>query len=143
MTDASTFHRSSTALVVQGLQNDVVTEGGALAASGAPAHAPRPFQNRFDGLDQDSWRVLRSDHDRRAGRGTGTGEGHYPETQAAGAAPRPARRTGPKRATGLSTGHRGKGQDRDPEHLIAVNRKSQPRIGRTPPPITHRGARSL
>ena len=43
--------------------------------------------------------------------------------------PRPARRTGPKRATGLSTGHRGKGQDRDPEHLIAVNRKSQPAWG--------------
>src|SRR6266487_6556014 len=28
MKDASTFHRSSTALVVQDLQNDVVTEGG-------------------------------------------------------------------------------------------------------------------
>jgi hypothetical protein len=56
MTDASTFHRSSTALVVQGLQNDVVTEGGAFAASGAPAHGPRPFQDRFGGLDHDSWR---------------------------------------------------------------------------------------
>jgi hypothetical protein len=38
MTDESTFHRSSTALVVQDLQIDVVTEGGAFAASGAPAH---------------------------------------------------------------------------------------------------------
>jgi hypothetical protein len=57
--------------------------------------------------------------------------------------PPPGRRTGPKRATGPSAGHRGKGQDRDPEHLIAVNRKSQPRMGRTPPPITHRGVRSL
>jgi hypothetical protein len=56
---------------------------------------------------------------------------------------RPARRTGPKRATGLSTGHWGKGQDRDPEHLIAVNRKEPARMGRTPPPITHHGARSL
>jgi len=43
--------------------------------------------------------------------------------------PRLARRTGLKRATGPSTGHRGKGQDRDPEHLIAVNRKSQPAWG--------------
>jgi hypothetical protein len=56
MTDASTFHRSSTALIVQGLQNDVVTEGGAFAASGATAHGPRPFQERFDRLDHDSWR---------------------------------------------------------------------------------------
>jgi hypothetical protein len=77
MTDASTFHRSSTALVVQDPQNDVVTEGGTFAASGAPGHAPRPFQNRFDGLDQDSWRVLRSDHDRRAGRGNGVALGRF------------------------------------------------------------------
>jgi hypothetical protein len=57
--------------------------------------------------------------------------------------PRPARRTGPKRATGLNTGHGSKGQDRDPEHLIAVNRKKPARMGRAPPPITHHGARSL
>ena len=81
--------------------------------------------------------VLRSDHDRRAGRGTGTDEEHYPGTQATAATPRPARRTGPKRATGLSTGHWGKDQDRDPEHLIAVNRKKPARMGRTPPPVTH------
>ena len=60
-------------------------------------------------------------------------------TQAAAATPRP----GSKRATGLSTGHWGIGQDRDPEHLIAVNRKEPARTGRTPPPITHHGARSL
>jgi hypothetical protein len=68
MTDASTFHRPSTALVVQDLQNDVVTEGSAFAASGAPAHAPRPFQDRFDGWIMIRGEVLRSDHDRRARR---------------------------------------------------------------------------
>lgn len=30
---------------------------------------PRPFQDRFRGLNHDPWRVLRSDHGRRAGRG--------------------------------------------------------------------------
>ena len=30
---------------------------------------PRPFQDRFGGLNHDSWRVLRCDHERRAGRG--------------------------------------------------------------------------
>ena len=35
--------------------------------------------------------VLRSDHDRRAGLGTGTGEEHYPERRPQ-APPRPARR---------------------------------------------------
>jgi hypothetical protein len=40
--------------------------------------------------------------------------------------PRPARRTGSKHATGSSTGHRCIGEGRDPEHLIAANRKSQP-----------------
>jgi hypothetical protein len=69
--------------------------------------------------------------------------GALPRTQSAAGTPRPAGRTGPKRPPGLSTGHRGKGQDRDPEHLIAVNRKEPARIERTPPPITHHGARSL
>jgi hypothetical protein len=31
--------------------------------------ATRPFQDRFRGLNHDPWRVLRSDHERRAGRG--------------------------------------------------------------------------
>ena len=31
--------------------------------------AARPFQDRFGGLNHDSWRVLRCDHERRAGRG--------------------------------------------------------------------------
>jgi hypothetical protein len=87
--------------------------------------------------------ALGSDHDRRAGRGTGTDEEHYLERRPQPPPPARAGRTGPKRATGLSTGHRGKGQDRDPEHLIAVNRKKPARMGRTPPPITHHGARSL
>ena len=56
--------------------------------------------------------------------------------------PRPARRTGPKRATGSSTGHRGKGQDRDPEHLLAVNRKGRPHRAHSASD-THHGARSL
>ena len=79
MTDASTFHRSSTALVVQGLQNDVVTEGGAFAASGAPAHAHGRSKNVLTGWITIRGGVLGSDHDRRAGRGTGTDEEHYPE----------------------------------------------------------------
>ena len=79
MTDASTFHRSSTALVVQGLQNDVVTEGGAFAASGAPAQAHGRSKIVLTGWITIRGGVLRSDHDRRAGRGTGTGEEHYPE----------------------------------------------------------------
>ncbi len=35
----------------------------------APALGPRPFQDRFRGLNHDPWRVLRCDHERRAGRG--------------------------------------------------------------------------
>jgi hypothetical protein len=30
--------------------------------------SPRPFQDRFGGLNRDSWRVLRCDHERRGGR---------------------------------------------------------------------------
>ena len=30
-----------TALIIQDLQNDVITEGGAFASSGAPAHAKK------------------------------------------------------------------------------------------------------
>ena len=37
--------------------------------SGSPPPEPRPFQDRFGGLNHDSWRVLRCDHERRAGRG--------------------------------------------------------------------------
>jgi hypothetical protein len=91
MTDASTFHRSSTALVVQGLQNDVVTEGGAFVASGAPAHGHSKIV--LTGWITIRGGVLGSDHDRRAGRGTGTDEEHYPERRPPAAAPaRPAAR---------------------------------------------------
>jgi hypothetical protein len=113
----------------------------------SPPLAPRPTAHGRSKIVLTGWitirgGVLRSDHHRRAGRGPEPTKSTT-RTQAAAATPRPARRTGPKRATGPSADHRGKGQDRDPEHLIAVNRKSQPRMGRTPPPITHRGARSL
>ena len=33
------------------------------------ARQARPFQDRFEGLNHDPWRVLRCDHERRAGRG--------------------------------------------------------------------------
>jgi hypothetical protein len=79
MTDASTFHRSSTALVVQDLQNDVVTEGGVFVASGAP----RPTAHGRSKIVLTGW-ITNAGRSRR---------------------PRPAHRTGPKRATGLSTGH--------------------------------------
>src|SRR5882672_7567769 len=35
------LHPKKTALIVQDLQNDVITEGGAFASSGAPAHAKK------------------------------------------------------------------------------------------------------
>jgi hypothetical protein len=113
----------------------------------SPPLAPRPTAHGRSKIVLTGWITIRgwvlgSDHDRRAGRGTGTGEEHYPERRPQPPPP-PGPPHGPKRATGLSTGHWGKGQDRDPEHLIAVNRKEPARTGRTPPPITHHGARSL
>jgi hypothetical protein len=104
MTDASTFHRSSTALVVQGLQNDVVTEGGAFVASGAPAHGRSKIV--LAGRITIRGGVLGSDHDRRAGRGPEPTKSTTPNPGRSHR-PRPARRTGPKRATGLSTSHWG------------------------------------
>jgi hypothetical protein len=92
--------------------------------------APRPTPHGRSKIVLTGWITIRggvlgSDHDRRAGRGP---EPTKSTTPNAGRSrrPRPGRRTGPKRATGLSTGHWGKGQDPDPEHLIAVNRTSQP-----------------
>jgi gluconolactonase len=39
MTDELSFDQASTALILQDLQNDVISDGGAFADSGAPAHA--------------------------------------------------------------------------------------------------------
>ena len=36
---ALSLNAKTTALIIQDLQNDVITEGGAFADSGAPAHA--------------------------------------------------------------------------------------------------------
>jgi hypothetical protein len=80
MTDASIFHRSSTALVVC----RACRMTSLLKVVHSSPLAPRPTAHGRSKIVLAGWITIRggalgSDHDRRAGRGTGTDEEHYPE----------------------------------------------------------------